>query len=122
MSILIPSYSFAIASWERWAEEAHEGWGWGMGVEEDAAVVAGEQHEQGEPMKDDVLNLGVGNSTMGALFERNGVVFPIHPTGHMRLPSPKAPFKQTGELAGAVGQQNVTFVIQVRKAGECTAK
>ena len=45
------------------------------------------------------------------MFRRPGVVYPIHPTGHMRLPRPKLPFKHDG-TGGDEGR--VTFVVQVR--------
>lgn len=60
--------------WERWSEEAYEGWGW----------AGGEAPGVGTPER--------GRSTLGGLFRRPGVVYPIHPTGHLRLPRPKRPF------------------------------
>ena len=58
-----------------------------------------------------------GNSTFGALFRRPGVVYPIHPAGHLRLPRPKLPFKREGQLRGGDGGAReeglVTFVVQV---------
>lgn len=95
----------SASRWEHWSEEAYEGWGWGgagvvangAGASASASAVAG--------------GVGRGNSTFGGMFRRPGVVFPIHPTGHMRLPRPKLPFKQDG-TGGDEGR--VTFVVQVR--------
>lgn len=51
-----------------------------------------------------------GLSMMGALFRKHGVVYPIHPVGHMNLPRPKLPFKETDDEGRGGG---VTFVVQV---------
>lgn len=65
-----------------------------------------------------------GNSTFGGIFRRPGVVYPIHPTGHLRLPRPKHPF---GGAAAAEGGQEegeqqkkkeeVIYVVQVGTGG-----
>lgn len=65
-----------------------------------------------------------GNSTLGALFRRPGVVYPIHPTGHLRLPRPKRPFAGPAEKMEEGGgeeeeegdqkkREEVIFVVQV---------
>lgn len=94
--------------WEHWSEEAYEGWGWGEG--------AGVVNDAGASASTSVVAEDVerGNSTFGGMFRRPGVVYPIHPTGHMRLPRPKLPFKEDG-TGGNEGR--VTFVVQVR--GPC---
>lgn len=101
--------------WEHWSEEAYEGWGWGnVGVVNDAGAASA---PSSSAVAEDV---GRGNSTFGGMFRRPGVVYPIHPTGHMRLPRPKLPFKQDG-TGGEEGR--VTFVVQVRPCdtgGGCT--
>lgn len=92
--------------WERWSEEAYEGWGWGNSTAETADDAA-------------LGDADSGNSSFGALFRRPGVVYPIHPTGHLSLPRPKLPFKRdTGAAQAGGGQGNVTFVVQVgRRVG-----
>lgn len=85
-------------SWERWSEEAYEGWGWDTDGPRAAGVASR------------------GNSTFGGLFRRAGVVFPIHPAGHLRLPRPKSPFKEESHDSGSGGggdDGRVTFVVQV---------
>ena len=95
----------SASRWEHWSEEAYEGWGWGG-----AGVVA---NDAGASVSASAAaaDVGRGNSTFGGMFRRPGVVFPIHPTGHMRLPRPKLPFKQDS-TGGDEGR--VTFVVQVR--------
>lgn len=95
----------SASRWEHWSEEAYEGWGWGG-----ASVVANDA-EASASTSAVAGDVGRGNSTFGCMFRRPGVVFPIHPTGHMRLPRPKLPFKQDGS-GGDEGR--VTFVVQVR--------
>lgn len=133
--------------WDRWSEEAYEGWGWddahppnSHGVNasivspvppELAAAVAAAADGGGEKDDED-LEYGYaerGNSTFGAIFRRPGVVYPIHPTGHLRLPRPKRPFGGLadaggggdGQGQGGVGEnkkrEEVIFVVQVSVGG-----
>lgn len=96
-----------------------------------AAAVAAAADVGGEKDDED-LEYGYaerGNSTFGAIFRRPGVVYPIHPTGHLRLPRPKRPFGGLadaggggdGQGQGGVGEnkkrEEVIFVVQVSVGG-----
>ncbi|CAM9540616.1 unnamed protein product, partial [Ectocarpus sp. 4 AP-2014] len=99
-------YGEHVEQWERWSEEAYEGWGWdadnqphphGSPSSDAEAATAEDQgpEEEGAQREEEagyLDDMERGNSTFGALFRRPGVVYPIHPTGHLRLPRPKRPF------------------------------
>lgn len=73
---------FVCGRWEESLEEAYEGWG-GQGTELSSGSGGGSKAPaQGTKRRKKVTNLR-------GLFPQPGVVYPIVPTGHMRLPRPQ---------------------------------
>lgn len=110
---LVCTYHHIIESrWERWSEEAYEGWGWSGGDKHGLKEAVPSTNRIASAEEVDGYSVR-GNSSFGALFRHPGVVYPIHPTGHMRLPRPKLPFVG-GVGGGPKGGDPVTFVVQVK--------
>lgn len=96
----IPNHHISLSRnrWEKSLEEAYEGWN-------------GETQAGGEPSA--VKEQGRGGSNLGGLFRRPGVVYPILPTGHMRLPRSSSRSSFSGEDVEDGGKHFITFVVQV---------
>ncbi|CAM9971551.1 unnamed protein product [Ascophyllum nodosum] len=88
-----------VETWERWLEQAYEGWG-------ERAERDPEDHEEIHPERNHQ------GSNLGGLFRRPGVVYPIHPTGHMRVPRPSGRKKFGSDVVEGGRRPVARFIVQ----------